>query len=359
MFEKLEFFAIYKKNCKFVKTILVDQLNFKVPMKKLALLIAFTLYFVSFLNAQEEYTNKYSMKLLKEADGSFSLINRDQYSKIIDLDKIQDLLVPYTYKQSLISDSDYKGVVTKEYVYKSYPTYDLKLAVDFAQTDKPSPFMVYIHGGGWARGDFNANRDLSQYCAKKAGITGVRISYTLADKPDATILVTIQDVKDAVKWIQDNAKELNINPKVFGFMGGSAGGHLSAVAAMSILGTKVLIGVSGIYNLQSAKISAKAVQPQRLAYFSNKDSATMAQASALNLINNNNLPAVYLIHGTGDITVEWEQSQEFADKLKENRVKILKLDVYPNYDHNLSSTKSDLKEKLFFESYNFIVKNLK
>ena len=299
------------------------------------------------------------MKLFRETDGSFSLLNRDQYSKIIDLDKIQDLLVPYTYKQSLISDLDYKGVITKEYVYKSYPTYDLKLAVDFAESDKPSPFMVYIHGGGWARGDFNANRDISQYCAKKAGITGVRISYTLAGKPGATILVTIQDVKDAVKWIQENARELNINPKVFGFMGGSAGGHLSAVAAMSIPGAKVLIGVSGIYNLQSAKISAKAVQPERLAYFCNKDSATMAQASAINLIKNNKLPAVYLIHGTGDITVEWEQSQEFADKLKQSRIKILKLDVYPCYDHNLSSTRSDLKEKLFLESYNFIVKNLK
>ncbi|MHC1689365.1 MAG: alpha/beta hydrolase [Bacteroidales bacterium] len=328
-------------------------------MKKLTLIIAFSLLFISFLNAQEEYTNKYSMKLSKEADGSFCLINREQYSKIVNLDNIHDLLIPYTYQQSKISDSDYKGVVTKEYVYKSYPTYDLKLAVDFAESVRPSPFMVYIHGGGWARGDFSANKDLSQYCAKKGGITGVRISYTLADKPGATILVTIQDVKDAVKWVQDNAKELNINPKVFGFMGGSAGGHLSAVAAMSIPGTKVLIGVSGIYNLQSAKISAKATQPQRLAYFNNKDSITIAQASALNLIKENNLPAVYLIHGTGDITVEWEQSQEFADKLKRNKVKILKLDIYPNYDHNLSSTKSDLKEKLFFESYNFIVKNLK
>ena len=136
-------------------------------MKKVTLILILTLFFATFLNAQEEYTNKYSMKLFRETDGSFSLLNRDQYSKIIDLDKIQDLLVPYTYKQSLISDLDYKGVITKEYVYKSYPTYDLKLAVDFAESDKPSPFMVYIHGGGWARGDFNANRDISNIVPKK------------------------------------------------------------------------------------------------------------------------------------------------------------------------------------------------
>lgn len=328
-------------------------------MKKLTLLIAFSITFAYILNAQEEYTNKYSMKLNKEKDGSFSLINRERYSKIINLESVQDLLIPYSYKQTLISASDYKGVETKEYVFKTYPTYELKLAVDFAISDKPIPFMIYIHGGGWARGDFSANKDISQYCAKNANITGIRISYTLADKPNANILVSIQDVKDAVKWIQENAKELNINPNVFGFMGGSAGGHLSAVAAMSIPGTKVLIGVSGIYDLQTAKISSGATDPKRLAYFNNKDSETLEQASPVNLIDKNNLPAIYLIHGTGDITVEWTQSQVFAEKLKGNKIKTLKFDTYPNYDHNISSTKSDLKEKLFLESYNFIVNNLK
>jgi len=328
-------------------------------MKRITLILAFSLLYVISLYAQEEYTNKYAMKLNKEQDGSFALINKDKYSKIIDLDKVQDLLVPYTYKPTLISSADYEGIVTKEYVYKTYPTYSLKLAVDFATSEKPSPFMVYIHGGGWARGDFSANRDISQYCAKKAGITGVRISYTLADKPGANILITVQDVKDAVKWVQKNAKELNVNPNLFGFMGGSAGGHLSAVAALSIPGTKVLVGVSGIYNLLSAKISAAATDPQRLTYFNNKDPKTLEQVSPVTLIDKNNLPAVYLIHGTGDITVEWQQSQEFADKLKENQIKILKLDLYPNYDHNLSSTKSDMKEKLFLESFKFIVSNLK
>jgi len=328
-------------------------------MKKLALLFAIYITFAYVLNAQEEYTNKYSMKLTKEKDGSFSLLNKKKYLKIINLDKVQDLLTPYIHKQALVSSSDYKGVVTKEYVYKTYPTYELKLAVDFAVSESPTPFMIFIHGGGWARGDFNANKDISQYCAKMANITGIRISYTLADKPNANVLVSIQDVKDAVKWVQENAKELNINPNVFGFMGGSAGGHLSAIAAMSIPGTKVLVGVSGIYDLNTARISSGATDPQRLAYFNNKDTKTLEQASPINLIDKNNLPAIYLIHGTGDITVEWKQSQEFADELKRNKIKTFKFDIYPNYDHNLSSTKSDLKEKLFLESYNFIVNNLK
>ncbi len=344
----------------FVKIILVDQLVLQRGMKKNILLITLYLLCAFSMRAQEEYSNKYSMKLKKESDGSFSLINREKYSKKINLDKIDDLLIPFEYKQDMLSGSDYKGVITKEYVYKTYPGYELKLAIDFAAGSESAPFMIFIHGGGWARGDFNANKDISQYCAKNGGITGIRISYTLADKPNANILVTIQDVKDAVKWVQNHAKELNINPKIFGFMGGSAGGHLAAVAAMSIKGSKVLVGVSGIYNLQKASITSKATDPQRLKYFNNLDIKTLEQASPLNLIPSaKDIPACYLIHGTGDITVEYQQSEEFAAALKNSRIKTLQLEIYPFYDHNISSTKSDLKEKLFFNSYNFIVKNLK
>ncbi|GAB1474988.1 hypothetical protein MASR2M69_24290 [Bacteroidota bacterium] len=309
--------------------------------------------------SQEEFTNRYAMKLKKESDGSFSLINRESYSKILDLSSINDLLVPYNHKSAKVSGKDYEGIVSKEFVYKSYPGYDLKLVVDFApEKTRVVPFMIYIHGGGWARGDFNSNRDLSQYCASKGGVTGVRISYTLADKPGANILVTIEDVKDAVKWVQANCKELNVDPDNFGFMGGSAGGHLSAVAALSIPDTKVLVGVSGIYNLQSAKISAKATDGQRLKYFNNKDPETLRVASPVNLINKKTIPACYLIHGTGDITVEYEQTVEFAEKLKGAGAKVLDIEIIPNYDHNVSSTKSDLKEDLFLKMFNFITSNL-
>ncbi|PKP00406.1 MAG: alpha/beta hydrolase [Bacteroidetes bacterium HGW-Bacteroidetes-8] len=328
-------------------------------MKKLSISILFLSVIGNLLFAQQEYTNRYAMKLEKGPGGNFSIINFEAYSKILDMDKIPDLYTPHIHKPVKVSGKDYEGVVTKEFVYKTYPEYELKLAVDFAKAEQPAPFMVYIHGGGWARGDFSANRDISQYCAMKGNVTGVRISYTLANMPNANIIITIEDVKDAVKWVQKNSKMLNINPDVFGFMGGSAGGHLSAVAAMSIPGTKVLIGISGIYNLTDAKISTKATDSQRVAYFNNKDKVTLERASPINLIPAQNIPSCYLIHGTGDITVEYTQSVEFANYLKAKGAKNINLEIYPNYDHNISSTKSDLKEKLFLNSFKFIIENLK
>lgn len=308
---------------------------------------------------QTDFTNRYSMKLEKRVDGSFTLLNRDKYSRLINLDSIPDLLVPYNHTDVKLSSELYNKTTSVEYTYKSYPGYDLKLIVDLANSDKPSPFMIYIHGGGWARGDNSSNSDISKYCAWNAGITGVRISYTLADKPDATILVTIQDVLDAVKWIKDNHVALNVNPSSFGFMGSSAGAHLSAIAAMSVPGTKVLIGVSGIYDLLTASISIKATESQRVKYFNFKDDKTLREASPVCNIPKTELPACYLIHGTADLTVEYTQTERFAKELKRNGIKNLKVDIFPNYDHNIGSKKSDLKELLFFKSYNFIKDNLK
>ena len=98
---------------------------------------------------------------------------------------IRTVVVPYTYQADRLKSKDYKGVTTKDIVYKKHKDYELILTVDFAETEKPAPFVVYIHGGGWARGNNGSSRSLSQYLAKQKGITGVRVSYTLAPQSDA------------------------------------------------------------------------------------------------------------------------------------------------------------------------------
>lgn len=127
------------------------------------------------------------------------------------MNTIPDVMVPFTYQPDRLKSKDYKGVATKDIVYKKHKDYELILTVDFAETDKPAPFVVYIHGGGWARGDNGSSRSLSQYLAKQKGITGVRVSYTLAPQSDATVKVSIQDILDAVKYVQEHAAELNVN----------------------------------------------------------------------------------------------------------------------------------------------------
>ena len=242
-----------------------------------------------------QVTNRYSMKLSQNADGSYSLINEARYAKLVDLSKVEGLLEPYTYQRDRLQSKDYKGVEVREYVYRTHDGYELKMAVDMAVSEQPTPVVIYCHGGGWARGNNGALRTLSQYMAKQKGVTGVRIAYTLAPQPGATVEVSIDDVLAAVKYLRDHAKELNIDPSRIGFVGNSAGAHLAAVGAMRTQGAKAFVGYSGIYDLETAAICQRSKDPQRIGYFCDRDPKVLHAASPVNLVPKKNVPATACI----------------------------------------------------------------
>lgn len=322
------------------------------------LLLTTTMFIALTAMAQEKtITNRYAMKMTQNADGTYSLQQAKKYARIMDVTTIPDVFTPYTHVNDRLTSKLYKGVRSEDIVYKKHDGYELILTVDFAETAEPAPFMIYVHGGGWARGNNGSSKSLSQYLAKQKGITGVRVSYTLAPQPGATVEVSIQDIKDALKYVQDHAKELNVNPDVYGFLGTSAGGHLAGVGAMSSQ-AKVFVGYSGIYDLETAAIVQKTKNEERIGYFCDRDAKVLSQASPINLIPKKNAPTTMLVCGTCDVTVECQQSEEMAKALKKRGAQVELLE-YQYYDHNLTSKSSDKMEEIFFKTADFITQNLK
>ena len=131
------------------------------------------------------------------------------------------------------------------------------------KSGKPSPALVAVHGGGWVQGARSAFQYWGPYLASR-GIALFAISYRLASKgkmfPQA-----VQDVLAGVQFVRGKAGEFNIDPQRVGLLGASAGGHLSALAALSgskfaggypqdafasvPTAVKVLVGVYGVYDL--------------------------------------------------------------------------------------------------------------
>ena len=326
-------------------------------MRRLLLLTTTMLIALTAMAQEKPITNRYAMKMTQNADGTYSLQQAKKYARIMDVTTIPDVFTPYTHVNDRLTSKLYKGVRSEDIVYKKHDGYELILTVDFAETAEPAPFMIYVHGGGWARGNNGSSKSLSQYLAKQKGITGVRVSYTLAPQPGATVEVSIQDIKDALKYVQDHAKELNVNPDVYGFLGTSAGGHLAGVGAMNSQ-AKVFVGYSGIYDLETAAIVQKTKNEERIGYFCDRDAKVLSQASPINLIPKKNAPTTMLVCGTCDVTVECQQSEEMAKALKKRgaQVELLK---YQYYDHNLTSKSSDKMEEIFFKTADFITQNLK
>lgn len=306
----------------------------------------------------KQATNRYAMKLDENADGTYSLQQQKKYDRLkdVDVNSIPDVLVPYTYTPDRLSSKLYKGVKTEDIVYKKGPGYDLIMSIDYSDdTENPSPFMIYIHGGGWSRGNNSSSKSLSQYMAKQHGVTGVRVEYSLAGQPQADVEVSVQDILDAYQYLVDHAAELNLDPERFGFLGTSAGSHLAAVAAMKTPGTDALVGYSGIYDLTRAAIVQKTKDAQRIAYFKDRDDKVLRDNSGQYLIpkKKEQIPAVMLVAGTADVTVEYDQTTGFADALRKAGGDV-KMDIYPNYDHNLSSKTSDVMEEIFFNTADFL-----
>ncbi len=93
------------------------------------------------------------------------------------------------------------------------------------------PVLLYVHGGGWVIGDKTKQGLVTVNQMAAAGWTCVSTSYGLA--PRATWPDLIIDVKRAIRWVRDHVVEHGGDPARIVLVGGSAGAHLAALAALT------------------------------------------------------------------------------------------------------------------------------
>ena len=100
--------------------------------------------------------------------------------------------------------------------------------------DVRSPAVVIIHGGGWSGGDKGAAREFNIGTNLALnGYVGMSINYFLAKDVKTTFPRNLHDCKTAVRWLRKNAERLQIDADHIGVIGGSAGGHLAAMVALT------------------------------------------------------------------------------------------------------------------------------
>jgi acetyl esterase/lipase len=96
---------------------------------------------------------------------------------------------------------------------------------------RPRPAIVQVHGGGWIAGTRSEQGiPLLNHLARH-GWVGFNIDYRLS--PRATFPDQVVDVKRAIAWVRAHAAEYGADPDFVCLTGGSAGGHLCALAALT------------------------------------------------------------------------------------------------------------------------------
>jgi acetyl esterase/lipase len=94
-----------------------------------------------------------------------------------------------------------------------------------------APVMVYIHGGAWVMGEKREQGKPMMYELVARGWVCVAINYRIS--PKATWPDHIVDCKRAVAWVKDHIAEYGGDPAFVAVSGGSAGGHLCALLALT------------------------------------------------------------------------------------------------------------------------------
>ena len=93
-----------------------------------------------------------------------------------------------------------------------------------AKSDKPTPVLVSIHGGGFSHGNKSVNSELLDKCLQE-GISVVATTYRLSDEAKAP--AQFFDSARAIQVIRSKSKEWNLDGSRMAATGGSAGAGIS------------------------------------------------------------------------------------------------------------------------------------
>lgn len=94
------------------------------------------------------------------------------------------------------------------------------------------PALVHFFGGGWQRGLPTQSASIAARAAK-LGLVGVAVDYRVRDRHGTDGTASISDARAAVRWLQDHAAELGLDPRRIVVSGSSAGGHLALWTAIT------------------------------------------------------------------------------------------------------------------------------
>ncbi|MDZ7674890.1 MAG: alpha/beta hydrolase [Acidimicrobiales bacterium] len=197
--------------------------------------------------------------------------------------------------------------------------------------DGKAPVMVQVHGGGWVVGDQTVQGYPLMSHLVERGWVCVSTTYRLS--PRSAWPHHIVDVKRALGWVKDNIADHGGDPDWVGITGGSAGGHLCSLAALTPndpqfqpgfedadTSVKVCVPFYGVYDWTNRDGSGRddildflervvVKQPRHEA------PEVFEQASSMTHVGDHAVPFM-LLHGVNDSLVPVEQARSMVDLMR-------------------------------------------
>jgi acetyl esterase/lipase len=202
----------------------------------------------------------------------------------------------------------------------------------YRHKDQPTgcPTLVQVHGGGWVIGDKKEQgRPLMLHLASRGWVCFAP-NYRLS--PRATWPDHLIDVKRALAWVRTNGASYGADPGFVVLTGGSAGGHLVALAALTANDPRYQPGFEdvdtsvsgcvpyyGVYDL-AGETGTKASRIRRRhlldrVVMKTTDEQVYRDASPLQQVRAD-APPFLVIHGRNDTLVPVQEARLFVERLR-------------------------------------------
>lgn len=281
--------------------------------------------------------------------------------------------------QEVLETFNYK----KDVIYKVVDGVNLEMDIYYPVSDKvknKNPWMLHVHGGGWAGGDrYKVFRKSFLGTLKSLlaeGVVCVTIEYRRA-RGGTTAYDAVVDAKDAARYLLKNAKLYKLDKKHYGVWGGSAGGHLSLLTALGknsdFKGDTQLLGYNPKFKCVASYFPATSlVNPELVpgSLFEKQESYNRILGDSLSnkpelakLLSpteqlKKNSPPILLIHGENDTVLPIINSTFMMEVAKEKNADV-ELLIIKNAGHSFSGSNiSPSFEALNQYATNFILSHL-
>jgi acetyl esterase/lipase len=218
----------------------------------------------------------------------------------------------------------------------------------------PTPAVLWIHGGGWERGDKNGNS--GALFLADAGFVTASLFYRLSG--DSPFPADIEDCKCAVRFLRANAKKYGLDPDRIGVAGASAGGHLAELVATAPLSAR-LEGTGGWENISSEVQAASAYYGgsdftvgatqfqhhtgqviMKLFRGTEKEKPELYRKASPIFYVSKNAPPLLLAHGEEDDIVPFDQSLRMAAAYRHAGLQVEFIEVN-NAGHDFQQTSAE------------------
>lgn len=231
---------------------------------------------------------------------------------------------------------------SKPFVFRKVGDLELRLhvvkPVGWAKENR-RPCFVSFFGGGWNSGSPERSIGWAKWAASQ-GLVGIAPDYRTRDRLGGTPEDCVSDGRAAVRWIEEHAAEMGVDPKQIIAMGGSAGGHVAAWTAIPSPGLgkddpapKVLPAALVLLNPVTDTKDSGYGGTKRFG----KDAARALAASVPDQMPAK-MPPTIVFHATADTTVPYANSVAFRDKLVKagNRCELV---TFEGLGHSYNSSK--------------------